>query len=114
MNLNTKQWLGLIGALLSVMIASTAQLTDIFGAGTAKYIISIASMVNAFLQTAQTIISTQTALVKDVQSMPGVESIQVNKNASPVLAQMAVDPAQAKVDIKPGDEVKVNTVATGG
>jgi hypothetical protein len=42
-----------------------------------------------------------------------VESIVVNANANKTLAQLAVDPAQAKVDVKSGAEASVNQTARG-
>jgi len=100
-NLNGKQIIALIAAALSVIVASTAQMTDLFGAGVAKTIISAAGMLNAFLQIAQTIISSQSGLVRDVQAMPGVERITVNAQANSTLASLAVDPAQEKIEAAP-------------
>ena len=45
--------------------------------------------------------------------MPGVESIIVNKDASQALAQLAVDPVQAKIDIAPGATAAVTQTAKG-
>jgi hypothetical protein len=59
------------------------------------------------------VVSGQSNLVKTVQAMPGVESIQVNSQANKTLATLAVDQAQAKVDIIPGANAAVTATAKG-
>lgn len=113
MNLNGKQTIAIVVVVLSVIIGSTAQLTDLFGAGATKIIISLASIMNAILSGVLSVISSQTGTVKDVQSMPGVEKLVVNREANSTLAAMAVDPAQAKIETKPGDERAVRETAQG-
>lgn len=111
MNINIKQVLALAIALLGAVIASTAQLTDLFGQGNAKIIISVASMLNSLLGVTMSVISSQTGLVSDVQAMPGVEKIVVNDKANPTLASLAVDPKMLKIEPKPGDESAVRATA---
>ena len=109
MNLNGKQILAIIGAVISVLMVSSAQLTDLLGAGWAKYIVTIAGLINMILQSVTVALSTQTSLVRDVSAMPGVERITVNAAASPALASVAIDPAQQKVGATTPD---VRTVLT--
>ena len=97
MNLNGKQIIAIIGAIVSVLMVSTAQLTDLLGAPLAKTLVTVAGLVNMLLQSITVALTTQTAQVKDVLSMPGVESVKVNAAASPALATIAVDATQPKM-----------------
>lgn len=103
MNINHKQVLAIILAVLGVLMVSTTQLTDLFGPHVAKTVVSVAGLMNSILASVLAIISSQAGLLKDVQAMPGVESIVVNKQANQTLAQLAVDPANAKIESKPSD-----------
>lgn len=111
MNLNTKQIIAIAAAVISVLAVSTVQLTDVFGAGPAKAIASVCGLLNMILTSVLAAISGQGSLVRDVQSMEGVESIVVNKNANSTLAGLAIDPLQTKVEVKPGAEAEVNATA---
>lgn len=97
MNLNTKQIISIVGVIISVLMVSTSQLTDLFGAGTAKTIVSISGLANMILQGVMTVITSQGSTVKDVLAMPGVENIAVNGKANATLATIAVDPAQNNI-----------------
>lgn len=111
MNLNGKQITLIISAILGALTTSTAQLTDLFGADIAKYIISMAGLCNTILSIIIATISGQGSMVKDVHDMPGVEKIVVNEKANSTLAGLAVDPAQDKIVTKPGDETAVRAAA---
>lgn len=113
MNLNGKQILAISAAVLSVLMVSTSQLTDLFGPGVTKTIISIAGLANMILNSVTVAISTQSSLVKDVASMPGVEKIQVNAQANQTLAAVATDPNQPKVGATPGAQAEVKAIAVG-
>lgn len=97
MNLNSKQILAITLALLSVFSGSTAQLTDLFGTGIAKILISASSLACTALSSVLAVLSSQGAIVRDVAAMPGVERINVNAAANPTLAAVATDPTQPKV-----------------
>ena len=97
MNINTKQLLAIILAILSVLSGSTAQLTDLIGVGGAKVVISVASLAMSVISSVLAVLSSQTNLVKDVTAMPGVSKVLVNEAASKDLAVAATDPAQPKV-----------------
>ena len=112
-NLTGKQILGIIAAVLSALVASTAQLTDIFGPTTAKAVISAASIGSTILNSILVGISGQSSLVKDVAAMPGVDSIKVNSDANSTLAALAMDPLQDKVAPKPSDADDVLATAKG-
>jgi hypothetical protein len=94
---NGKQLIQIIGVIISVAMVSSAQLTDLLGAPVAKTIVTISGLINMVLQGITVALTTQTAQVQDVRSMPGVDHIDVNANASPALASLAVDPAETKV-----------------
>src|SRR5690348_8050008 len=95
--MNRNQILGACVVVVSVLMISTAQLTDLFGPTVAKSIVSSAAILNGILGGWVTLMSNQANLVKDVAAMPGVDRIQVNANASQALASVATDPAQPKV-----------------
>lgn len=97
MNINGKQIIQIVGVIISVAMVSSAQLTDLMGPVAAKYIVTIAGLANMILQGIAVSLSTQSAQIKDVAAMPGVERITVNAQASSALATLAVDPAQDKV-----------------
>lgn len=97
LNLNGKQIIQIIGVVISVLMVSSAQLTDLLGSTTAKTIVTVAGMANMLLQGITVALQTQTAQVKDVLAMPGVEKISVNSQASQALAAVAVDPKQDKI-----------------
>lgn len=113
MNLNPKQWLAIVIAVLSVFIASTAQLTDLVGPQVTKLIVSLSSLTVTILSSISAILSTQTSLIQDVQAMPGVEKITVNAKANQTLASLAVAPENAKIEAAPGADTAVNQAAKG-
>lgn len=96
-NLNGKQIIQIIGVIISVLMVSSAQLTDLMGASVAKYVVTIAGLANMILQGITVALTTQSAQVKDVAAMPGVERITVNAGANVALATLAVDKNQDKV-----------------
>ena len=110
-NLTSTQWFCIVLAILGVMGGATAQLTDLFGQTVAHDIVTASSLVSSLLSAILVALTGQGAQVKSVQAMPGVESIQINAKANPTLAALAVDPAQAKVDIAPGAESAVQLTA---
>lgn len=97
MNLNGKQIISIVGAILSVLMISTSQLTDLFGAGTAKTVVSVAGLGNLILQSIMSVITSQGGTVRDVLSMPGIEKISVNGEANKTLANIAVDQKVDKI-----------------
>lgn len=97
MNLTGKQWLAIAGAVLSVLMVSTAQLTDLFGASTAKNIVSVAGLGNMILSSVLAVVSGQANLIKDVAAMPGVSRLSIDENANATLAKAATDPTLKNV-----------------
>ena len=111
LNLNGKQIIQIVGVVISVAMVSSAQLTDLIGPVWAKNIVTVAGLLNMILQGLTVSLQTQSAQIKDVAAMPGVEKITVNATASPALATLAVDPAQAKVTPTPSAEAAVQKTA---
>ena len=117
--MNTTQKITLAIAVLGFLAGAGTQLTDIFAPlGSiapiiVKEIVSLSGFVSGILGVVLMATSGQAAQVKAVQAMPGVESIVVNKDANPILAKLAVDQTQTKVDIAPGSETVVNATAKG-
>lgn len=91
------QIIGIILVINGALIGSTAQLTDVFGIGAAKMIVSIASIANSIFGGIVTLISGQGSQVRNVLAMPGIEDVTVNAKANPTLAAIAVDPTEPKI-----------------
>lgn len=113
MNLNAKQIISIVGVVLSVLMISTAQLTDLFGAGMAKQIVSVAALGNMILQGVMTVLTSQSSTVKEVLAMPGVEKINVGPAANQTLAAIAVDPNVNKIGPTPQAAQQVEATAKG-
>lgn len=113
MNLNGKQIISIAGAILSVLMISTSQLTDLFGPGTAKTVVSVSGLINLILQSIMTAISSQGSQVRDVLAMPGIEKINVNASANQTLAAIAIDPSINKISPTTADQQQVTKTAEG-
>lgn len=92
MNLNGKQIIGIVIAILGVLMISTSQLTDLFGAGTAKNIVSTAALLNSILGSVMAVITSNTQTVKDASNTLGVQPLRITSDASPAIAALAVNP----------------------
>lgn len=114
MNLTANQWLAIVLVVLGVLVASTAQLTDLFGPAITKTIVSVAGILVAILNGVIAVLTGQASQVKFVQDMPGVDKIVVNKKANTTLAQLAVDPAQDKIEAAPEAASAVAATARQG
>lgn len=111
MNLNRGQVLSIVIVILGVLVASTSQLTDLFGATATKTIVSASTLLMSMLAGMNTIIQGQGSQIAAVQAMPGVEKITVNSQANSVLATMAVDPTQNKIEPTPEAQRDVQATA---
>ncbi len=94
------QWFLVLLALLGALGGAVTQLTDLFGPGVAKTIVTVSNLMTTILSSIMVPLTGQTAQINAVQAMPGVSSIIVNKDANPVLATIAVDP-NSKVEASP-------------
>ena len=113
MNLNINQVLAIALVILGVFVASTAQLTDLFGPAVAKTIVSVSGLFMSILSGIVGVLTGQSSQIKAVQAMPGVEKIVVNAQANSTLAGLAVDPAQEKIETAPGAGAAVARTAAG-
>lgn len=115
--MTTIQKIALSIAVLSFAAGSATQLTDIlapFGSvapAIVKEVVSLAGFVAGILGVILSFMTGQASQVAAVRDMPGVEKIVVNERASPVLATLAVDPAQAKIEPLPQAEKAVEATA---
>lgn len=111
-NLTRSQMFQIALCFLGVLVASTGQLTELFGPSATKYIVSAAGLGVSTLSGIGAILTGQGAQVHAVQAMPGVDKIIVNKSANATLATLAVDPAQNKIETAPGAAQAVQATAT--
>lgn len=91
------QWLQIVAVVFSACIAASALWTQLFGQNTATIIISLLGLANTILAGVTYVLTGQAQQIKDVAAMPGVDRVSVNAQANTTLAQVATDPAQAKV-----------------
>jgi hypothetical protein len=113
LNLTPTQIIGILLVVNGALIGSAAQLTDLFGAHTTHIIISVASLGNSILGGVVTLFSSQSATIKSVLAMPGVEKVTVNSQANTALASIAVDPASSKIEPTPAAKQAVTEIAKG-
>ena len=114
MNLNGKQIFLIVGAVISVLMVAGPQLTDLFGAGPAKYIASVAGLLNLIINSVMAVLTgtmPQGDQVRQVLAMTGVENIGVNAKASPELARLAVDQHVDKIAPIPAAVAQVTQIA---
>lgn len=111
MNINLKQGISVVVAVLGVLVISSAQLTDLLGPTVAKAVISLSSLAMSILSGIQVALTSQGATVKDTLAMPGVEPLRINADANKTLAAIAVDPDQPKIAPVAGQERAVNDIA---
>lgn len=95
--MNGKQVISICIVVLGVLMVSTAQLTDLFGAHVAKGVVSLAAIVNSILGGVMSVITGQASMIKEVAAMPGIEPIKVNAQANTTLAAIATDPNQPNI-----------------
>lgn len=93
MNLN--QGLAILLVILGVLMASTAQLTDILGPAPAKYVVSIAGLLNSVLAGVLGVLTSQANAAKSVASSD--VKLQVGPNAPQAIKDLATDPAQPNI-----------------
>lgn len=125
-NLTLAQKIAMGLVALSAIAGGTSQLAPIMGQVAATSLAGIAALGGTILSGWMFIITGQqglvgqvqntaggqSALVKAVAAMPGVEPLEINRKASPELAQMAVDPNESKIAAKPSDASAVNAKAS--
>lgn len=113
MNLNLKQIISIVIAVLGVLMISQSQLTDLLGPTAAKNVTSLSALINSVLGSVMAVLTSQGSTVKDVLAMPGVEKIDVNGKANQTLSAIAVDPKQDKISPTPAAQNAVEATAKG-
>ena len=96
-NITQTQWLEIFIGVLTGLTGKTTQLTTLFGPTTTTVILAADTIAVMIISVVLTVTTGQASVVQQVAAMPGVTRISVNEQASPALASVATDPAQAKV-----------------
>jgi hypothetical protein len=112
MQINLKQIFGISIAILGVLMISTAQLTDLMGAGAAKTVTSLAALLNSILGSVMAVITSDSQSAKDVSGIKGVE-VKVSRDAPQSIAALAMDPTQDSIAPAAGEDAAVKQVAAG-
>lgn len=113
-NINIYQVFLIIVSVLSAVAGSTAQLTDMFGAGTAHTIVTVATFSTTLITAIMTPLVGNASMVKTVAALPGVTRVTVNTQALPAVAAVAVDANQPKVGAAdPNDRAALQAIAKG-
>lgn len=113
MTLNGKQIVLIVIAMLSFLAGASANLTDLFGAGVAKVIVSAATFANGLISAMMAQFLSNTNVVRDAGAMQGVE-VQISRSATPSIAALAVDPTEKSIAPAPGEDRAVQAKAEGG
>jgi hypothetical protein len=112
MTINAKQIVLIVIAMLSFLAGASANLTELFGTGVAKLIVSSAVFVNGMMSAALTPFLSNANVVIDAKAQTGV-NVLVDRTAAPNIAALAVDPKQTSIEPAPGEAAAVKQVATG-
>lgn len=112
-NMTPLQWLILLLSFNSAVAGATAQLNDLFGAVVAHYIVSGVTFANTLLGAFMVPLGGQSAAIRNVLAMPGVEHVSVNAAANSTLAQAAVDATLGKIAPTPEAKAQVSQIAKG-
>jgi hypothetical protein len=86
--LTTSQKFQIALGVLGVLVASTGQLTDLFGPQVTKYVVSVAGLGVAMLSTVGAIVTGQGSQIQDVQDMARNNP---NSDAGKAVVQTVVD-----------------------
>jgi len=113
MNITRTQWFAIAVLFLTILTGGSAQLTDLIGTYPTKLVISFSTLATGFLAGVQIILGGQGTQVKDVLAMPGIQKVEVNAQANPTLAAIAVDPTVNKIAPTQAAQVQVETIAKG-
>jgi hypothetical protein len=113
MQLNGKQIVLMILAMLGFVAAGANQLDPIIGVTAAKAVASIAAFVGGLMSAAMTPLLSNDRTVRDASNTTGVEPIRINEQASQSLAALAVDPSITNIGPAPHQYEGVEAKASG-
>lgn len=114
--MTSKQWFQVVSGIVSSLITAGALFTSLFGETMTLKIIACLGLANIVLNSIGAVLSgpdSQTTQVKNVLAMKGVEKLDVNAQASPDLAKMAIDQTLDKIAPTPAAFAAVTATAKG-
>lgn len=96
-------WLALTVTLCSGTAGSAiiAQVTQLAGGDVAGTVAAVFGIVATLCGVILTGLNTQGALAQTVSNMPGINPVQLNKNASPALINLGADQSEGTAKILP-------------
>jgi hypothetical protein len=110
-NITQTQWIAFVIGGASFLGGATAQLTELFGANIAADIASVCGLISGIAGVFLMATTGQSAQVRSVLAMPGIDKITVNAQANTTLASIAVDPGLDKIEPVPSEAAKVTATA---
>ena len=114
---NAKQIVLMILAMLSFTATGISAMEAVIGVTAVKAVAAIATFVGGLMAAAMTPFLSNTSVATDAAALPGV-NLQVNRQASPQIAALAVDDKQNSIAPAPGEEravvAKAETINVGG
>lgn len=111
--MNYKQIMAIVVAILSATAAASANLTDLFGAGVAKSLVSAATLLNTMLSSVLAVYSSTSQNVVDASNVDGVK-VKVSGEAPQKIAALALDEKQVSISPEVGEERAVVQKAEEG
>ena len=116
MNVTSKQWFQIISGINGGLITGAALLQTLFGQDLTLKIVAGLGVIGIVINSVGTALSGQGSLVKDVAAIQGDDGkpamrINVNANAGPAVAAVALDPDQKNVGAS-SPEVRTVLAAT--
>jgi len=112
MQLNAKQVVVIILAMIGFTATGIQQLEPVIGHTAVLAVSSICTFVGGLMAAALAPFLSNSSIVFDAKEQKGVQ-VFVNRNAAPAIAAMAVDPQQQSIQPAPGEGAAVKQVAEG-
>lgn len=112
MQLNAKQIVLIVLAMLSFTATGIQLLEPVIGVGAVKAVGSIATFIGGLMAAAMSPFLSNSSVVLDAKAQKGVD-IFVDRTADPKIAVLAMDPLQDNIQPAPGEGAAVKKVADG-
>lgn len=113
MQLNAKQVIVIILAMIGFTATGIQQLEPVLGVTMVKAIASICTFVGGLMAAAMAPFLSNASLVKDASNVTGVEPIRINPQANQALAALAVDPSFSNIGPTEHEYEAVEAKASG-
>lgn len=110
MNLNAKQIVLIVLAMIGFTATGIQQLEPVIGVVAVKAVASICTFVGGLMAAALAPFLSNASVVKDAGSINGVE-VKVDRNAAPAIAALAVDQSDNGISPVRGEEAAVSQKA---